>query len=353
MRWVGLIHISVWHTTTNMYQQLSESCPCASTSINYRPLSISCQWTFLQWPLAFGGLDRGLRQDSPGVDGRERNVVIDSEYSLFQCFQLHFSHYFVSVCGFDTTCKVLLMKNILHLQWVSHRDSCNLICAVSIFVIFCPSTVVFRNDHCRPAAGVAWGKFSDDIQRTGWSNTWSVRKYSKQSTTWQVLSPAPLSNDFSLTGRNCMCRHQRTRTWQTMWRCMLSAQEVVGFLRLRVTNDYRAEFSKPEDCKKRLKGSWISTVKVKLIDLVESCQLQHIWLRQQATSKVYWPAYESPSSTPTPKSFLVAWGTSKLCSYTWTPRLRLVSCILLKWMAWHYDSQRWRFSLNTLDLWCR
>lgn len=124
-------------------------------------------------------------------------------------------------------------------------------------------------------------------------------------------------------------------------------------LRLRVTNDYRAEFSKPEDCKKRLKGSWISTVKVKLIDLVESCQLQHIWLRQQATSKVYWPAYESPSSTPTPKSFLVAWGTSKLCSYTWTPRLRLVSCILLKWMAWHYDSQRWRFSLNTLDLWCR
>lgn len=165
----------------------------------------------------------------------------------------------------------------------------------------------------------------------------------------QVLSPAPSSNDFSLIGRNCMCRHQRTRTWQTMWRCMLSAQEVVGFLRLRVTNDYRVEFSKPEDCKKRLKGSWISTVK-----LIESCQLQHInWLRQQATSKVYWPAYESPSSTPTPKSFLVAWGTAKLCSYTWTPRLRLVSCILLKWMAWHYDSQRWRFSLNTLDLWCR
>lgn len=101
----------------------------------------------------------------------------------FSCFQLHFWHYFVSVCGFDTTCKVLLLKNILHSQWVNHRDSCNLICAVSIFVIFCPSTVVFRNDHCRPAAGVAWGKFSDDIQRTGWSNTWSVRKYSKQQTT--------------------------------------------------------------------------------------------------------------------------------------------------------------------------
>lgn len=75
---------------SNTYQQLSESCPCASTSINYRPLSISCQWTFLQWPLAFGGLDRGLRQDSPGVDGRERNVVIDSEYSLFQLFSAAF-----------------------------------------------------------------------------------------------------------------------------------------------------------------------------------------------------------------------------------------------------------------------
>ncbi len=120
--------------------------------------------------------------------------------------------FYVSVvfsCIFITTSKVLLMKNILHLQCVNHHDSCNLICVVSNGSGFCPSTVVHYSETITAGQrlellGASFRMISSEpagqtlgqsVRRYNPKNKWQVKNW---STFWQVLSLAPSSsNDLS------------------------------------------------------------------------------------------------------------------------------------------------------------